>query len=145
MNKIIITGRLTRDPELNTTSDGIEYAKFGVAVNRRANKSGEKQADFFDCVAWRQNGAFIAKYYHKGDGIELCGAMESRKYTDKEGNNRIGWTLRVEEADFPKGRAADGQSGSNYSAPSTSSAAVPNYTAPAEGMVDIDGDDDLPF
>ena len=101
MNKIFITGRLTKDPELRTTGTGVEVCGFTVAVDRRAGKDGEKKADFFECTAWRKTGVFVDKYWKKGDGITVEGRMESEKYTDKDGNNRIAWKLTVDEVEFP--------------------------------------------
>lgn len=108
MNKICISGRLTRDPELQTVSNGMEKARFSVAVDRRKSKDGEKKVDFFDCAAWNKAAAFLCEWFHKGDGIELTGRMESNR-TEKDGVKVVYWTLNVDEIEFPKGRANDGQ------------------------------------
>ena len=128
MNKIIITGRLIHDPELKTTATGTEVCNFSVAVDRRYKKGEEKQCDFFNCTAWSKSAAFIRQYFHKGDGIVLEGRMESRKYQDKDGNNRMAWDLMVENIEFPIGK---GQS-----------AGSTDYTAGAEPVAP---EEDLPF
>ena len=71
MNKVILMGRLTKDPELRQSQNGISVARFTIAVNRRFAKDGQQQADFINCVAWRQTGEFIAKYFEKGSMIAV--------------------------------------------------------------------------
>ena len=84
MNKIIIIGRLARDPELKQTNGGTNVCNAVVAVDRSyKDKDGNRQADFFDISAFGAKADFLAKYFAKGDAIAICGAMESRKYTDK--------------------------------------------------------------
>ena len=101
MNKIIIHGRLTRDPELKQSNNGVNYANFTVAVDRAyKTQSGEKQTDFFDCTAWRKTGEIIADHFKKGQEIVVCGAMESRKYMDDNGINRVFWGITVDNFDF---------------------------------------------
>ena len=127
MNKITIQGRLTKDPEQKVGSSGAEYVKFTVAVDRKRSK--EKAVDYFDCTAFQQTGAFVAKYFAKGDGILVSGRMESDKFTDKEGKNRTTWGITVEEVEFPLGKGRSEQSNT-----------VPSETAPAAA-----NDGDLPF
>lgn len=102
MNRIFITGRLVRDPELKAISDGIEVANFSVAVDRRVGKGKEREADFFDCTAWRQTAAFVQKYFKKGDGIVIEGKMNQNR-TEKDGVKRTYWTLNVDNVEFPAG------------------------------------------
>ena len=99
MNKIIIKGRLTRDPELKTGASGTEFCKFTVAVDRRAVKDKEKMTDFFDCTAFGNTGAAIAKYITKGREILIEGRMESSK-TDKDGQKRTYWGVTVDTFEF---------------------------------------------
>jgi single-strand DNA-binding protein len=106
MNKIIISGRLVKDPELRTTTSGTEVCNFTVAVDRRIKKGEEKQADFIDCTAWGKSGVFVSTYFHKGDGIEVEGRMESRKYADRDGNNRTAWGVTCDNVQFPVGKAS---------------------------------------
>ena len=111
MNKIFITGRLTRDPELRTISTGTEVCDFSVAVDRRKkDKDGNKVTDYFDCSAWSKGGVFVNTYFHKGDGINVEGRMESRKYVDKDGNNRTAWGITVENVEFPHSKGKGNQS-----------------------------------
>lgn len=112
MNNVIMMGRLTRDPELRNTASGIEVANFSIAVDRYAKPGEEKKADFFNCVAWRGTGVLVQKYYHKGDGILLEGAVENREWKDKDGNNRISTEIIVSDIHFlplrkPNGYAPD--------------------------------------
>lgn len=131
MNKIIITGRLTRDTEIKAANTGTEYCNFTVAVDRRAKKGEEKRADFFDCTAWGKTAAFVNQYFKKGDGIVIDGRMESRKYVDKDGNNRTAWGVTVDNVEFAQGKAK----GDTANTADTTATFNP---------VDID-DGDLPF
>lgn len=110
MNKIIITGRLTKDPELNSTNSGMEVCNFTVAVDRRVKQGAEKMADFIECTAWGKSGVFVSTYFHKGDGINVEGRMESRKWTDKDGHNRVSWGVTCENVEFPHGKSKGSQS-----------------------------------
>ena len=104
MNKIIIKGRLTRDPELKTGSNGIEFCKFTVAVDRRKQKDKEKITDFFDCTAFGQTGAAVSKYLGKGREILIEGRMESNK-TEKDGQKRTFWGVKVDSFGFCGGKS----------------------------------------
>ena len=90
LNHIVIMGRLTRDPELRRTGSGIAVASFSVAVDRDfgKNENGEKETDFIDCIAWRQTGEFVSKYFTKGRMIVVSGRLQVRSWTDKDGNKR---------------------------------------------------------
>ena len=90
LNHIVLMGRLTRDPELRRTGSGIAVASFSVAVDRDfgKNENGEKETDFIDCVAWRQTGEFVSKYFTKGRMIVVSGRLQVRSWTDKDGNKR---------------------------------------------------------
>ena len=124
MNNISIMGRLTRDPELTTTQSGVEMCKYSVAVDRQKDKSGNKKTDFFNCVAFSQGGAFVNKYFHKGDGIIVHGRMESNK-SEKDGKTY--WTLVAEKHDFPLSRTV-AQAGRDEPEPS----AEPSGFTPVE-------------
>ena len=90
LNHITIMGRLTRDPELRRTGSGIAVASFTVTVDRDfgGRDGGEKETDFIDCVAWRQTGEFVSKYFTKGRMIVVSGRLQIRSWTDKDGNKR---------------------------------------------------------
>ena len=101
MNKIVIIGRLTRDPELKTTNAGTSVCNFSVAVDRTyRDKEGNRPTDFFDISVFGATAEFVAKYFKKGSSIAVSGAMESRKFIDKDGNNRIAWSLHADEVNF---------------------------------------------
>jgi len=101
INKAILTGRLTRDPEYRTTQSGISIANFTLAVDRRfKNSQGEYEADFINCTAWRNTAEFICKYFKKGALIGVVGSIQTRNYEDKNGNKRTAVEVVVDEAHF---------------------------------------------
>lgn len=101
MNKIVIIGRLTRDPELKSTNAGTSVCNFSVAVDRTyRDKEGNRPTDFFDISVFGATAEFVSKYFKKGSSIAVSGAMESRKFVDKDGNNRISWSLHADEVNF---------------------------------------------
>ena len=105
MNFIAIHGRLVRDPEIRRTQSGVAVTNITVAVDRSYSADDEKVADFFDCVFWRQGAEFVSKYFSKGKEIIVHGEMQSRKWTDKEGNNRISWEIQNAHAEFCGGKS----------------------------------------
>ena len=130
LNHIEIMGRLTRDPELRRTGGGIAVASFTVAVDRDyKTDGGEKKTDFFNCVAWRQTGEFVSKYFKKGSMIVAAGRMETREWNDREGAKRISWEMNVENAYFGGGKK-DAPSAGIYAPPPV--AAPPVVTEPEE-------------
>lgn len=100
LNHIVIMGRLTKDPELRYTQSKIAVANFTVAVDRDYQQGGEKQVDFIECIAWRQGGEFISKYFHKGSMIVVTGSLQSRRWQDRDGNNRITWEIQTDHVYF---------------------------------------------
>ncbi len=146
LNHITIMGRLVRDPELRRTGSGVAVASFRVAVDRDfvSKEGGERKADFIDCVAWRQTGEFISKYFTKGRMIVVDGRLEMRDWTDKDGNKRTSAEIVVANAYFGDSKR-DGDS-SSYSAPAPS---YSGYSAPAPAASDFamleDDDAQLPF
>lgn len=125
MNKIILAGRLTRPAELKVGNSGSEYCKFTVAVDRRGKDQNDKKTDFFDCTAFGKTGAFVEKYFARGDGIEIIGRMESDKYTDKENKTRTTWGVTVEEVYFPLGKGKSDRTETTPSEPSAAEAELP--------------------
>lgn len=105
MNIIAIKGRLVRDPELRKTPNDISVCTITVAVDRAYSSGGEKQTDFFDCVFWRQGAEFVRNYFSKGKEIIVQGEMQSRKWQDKDGNNRISWEIQNAHAEFCGGKS----------------------------------------
>ena len=106
LNHITIMGRLTRDPELRTTQSGVSVTSFTVAVDRDfgGRDGGERQTDFIDCVAWRQTGEFVSKYFHQGSMIVVSGRLQSRKWQDRDGNNRTSWEINADNVYFGESR-----------------------------------------
>ena len=133
LNKAIIAGRLTADPELKTTPSGLSVTSFTVAVDRKFGK--EKQTDFINCVAWRQTADFITKYFSKGNSICVCGSIQTRNYTDKNGNKRTAVEVVAEEATFCEGK--------KNTAEGAEMPEAEHYTQP-EAYAEAD-DSDLPF
>lgn len=146
LNSIIVMGRLTADPELKTTQNGVSVTRFTVAVERPYQKSGqEREADFIPCVAWRNAAEFITKYFHKGSMIAVQGSLTTNKYTDKSGQNRTGYEILVDHAHFTgekKTAESGAQSEPAVSAPPKATPA-PSYSGNAYTQVEMD--DDLPF
>ena len=147
LNHITIMGRLVRDPELRRTGSGVAVASFRVAVDRDfvSREGGERKADFIDCVAWRQTGEFISKYFTKGRMIVVDGRLEMRDWTDKDGNKRTSAEVVVANAYFGDSKR-EGESGSYSAAPAPS---YGSYAAPAPAASDFamleDDDAQLPF
>ena len=110
MNKIIIHGRLVRDPEMKTGASGVEFCKFTVAVDRKLSKEKmkDRQADFFDCTAFGKTAEHLEKYWHKGMKMALVGRLEQSVWKDKDGKNRSSVGITVEEVEFceKKGESA---------------------------------------
>ncbi len=101
MNKVQLIGRLTKDVELKFTSNQTQVATFTLAVDRRfKDANGQRQADFINCVAWRQTAAFISKYFKKGSRIGIVGTIQTRSYDDNNGNKRFVTEVIAEEAEF---------------------------------------------
>ena len=156
LNHITIMGRLTRDPELRRTGSGIAVASFTVAVDRDfgGRDGGEKETDFIDCVAWRQTGEFVSKYFTKGRMIVVSGRLQIRNWTDKEGNKRRSAEVVADNCYFGDskredhgGNAYGGNSyGGGYSAPAPSYGGYSAPSAPASDFAMLDDDDaQLPF
>ena len=114
MNKVILIGRLTKDPEVRNTSNQTAFCNFSIAVDRRfKDNNGQRQADFINCVAWRQTASFIGSYFRKGSKIAVVGSLQTRTYDDNQGQKRYVTEVVVEEAEF----ADSANSGSRESAP----------------------------
>ena len=145
LNHIVIMGRLTRDPELRRTGSGIAVASFTVAVDRdfSGKDGGEKETDFIDCVAWRQTGEFVSKYFTKGRMAVVSGRLQIRSWTDKDGNKRRSAEVVADNVYFgdSKKEASSGESyGGNYGGYAQPA------SAPASDFAMIEDDDaQLPF
>ena len=101
MNKVELVGRLTKDPEVKLTSNQTQFCNFTVAVDRRfKDANGQRQADFINCVAWRQTAVFIQKYFRKGNRIGLVGSIQTRSYDDQNGQKKFITEVVIDEAEF---------------------------------------------
>lgn len=133
MNKIIIMGRLTRDPELRRTQSGTAVASFTLAVDRRYASDGERQTDFIDVVAWKQRGEFVSKYFAKGQTCLVEGSLQIRDWTDGNGNKRKNAEVVADNIYFTESKNSRSSNGN----PATRQASEPEF----EEL----GEDDLPF
>lgn len=158
MNKVILMGRLTQEPELRQTPTGLSVVSFGIAVNRRFAKEGQQTTDFINCVAWRQQAEFLCKYFHKGNMISLVGSLQSRNWEDNEGKKRVSFDVVVDELYFTGEKTNNNSSSFGGAMPqqrpqqrSYSAAPMPTNTDGFDdfsisGFSDIDdSEDDLPF
>ena len=150
LNHIVIMGRLTRDPELRRTGSGIAVTSFTVAVDRDfgKNENGERETDFIDCVAWRQTGEFVSKYFTKGRMAVVSGRLQIRSWTDKEGNKRRAAEVVADNVYFGDSKR-DGDSGSSYGGNTYGGSSFGGYSAPSTPASDFamleDDDAQLPF
>lgn len=141
LNKIIIMGRMTRDPELRHTQSGAAVASFTLAVDRdfKDKQTGEKGVDFIDVVVWRNTAEFVSKYFDKGRMAVAEGRLQMRDWTDKDGNKRRSAEVLAENvyfADSKRESGGDGYSGGEES----------GYAEPSGGFVEMeDSSSDLPF
>ena len=136
LNHITIMGRLTRDPELRRTGSGIAVASFTVAVDRDfgGRDGGEKETDFIDCVAWRQTGEFVSKYFTKGSMIVVSGRLQIRSWTDKDGNKRRTAEVVADNCyfgDSKRDEASGSYGGNTYGGSSYGNNNYGGYNAPA--------------
>lgn len=153
LNKAVIMGRLTADPELRKTGTDLSVTSFTVAVDRSYTPAGgERQTDFIDCVAWRQRAEFISKYFRKGSMIAVAGSIQTRSYTDKDGIKRKAFEISVDEASFCGSKketgAGDFRGPAPAPAPGGNTFEVDPQTFSAGSDADfkeLGNEDDLPF
>ena len=141
-NIVVLTGRLTADPELKTTQSGLSVTSFSIAVDRRFGSGEERQTDFINIVSWRQLAEFVAKYFKKGNLIGIEGSIQTRKYTDKNGNNRTAFEVVANNVQFVETKRDSAPSATEDNAPAASFS-----NAGANEFADLGdiSDDDLPF
>jgi len=156
MNKVILLGRLTKDPEIrySQSADPVCVSRFAVAVDRRFKKEGEPDTDFINCVAFRRTAEFMERYIKKGMMVSVCGSLTVRSYDDNTGQRRWVTEVNCEEVNFAESRAAFearmAKSGNSYNndamppsvAPSPQASEPEGFSAITQS---IDEDDDLPF
>lgn len=133
LNKVILQGNLTADPEIRTTASGVSVTTFSIAVGRRFAKADDEiKADFFTCVAWRGLADFVGKYFAKGKQIVVAGSLQNRSYVAQDGTKRYVTEVIADECHFAGSKEQSGGSEGNES----------NYTPNFE---EIGAEDDLPF
>lgn len=142
MNNICLLGRLTADPELRHTPSQVAVTSFTVAVDRSYTPKGqERQADFIPVVAWRQTAEFVCKYFRKGQRAALTGSLQTRQYTDRDGNNRTAYEVVAEHVYF-----AESKRDSGAPAPAVDyNESVPQSVPPTDDFEEIPDDSELPF
>ena len=161
LNRIILRGRLTRDPELRRTQSGIPVASFSLAVNRdfKDKATGETPVDFIDIVAWRNTAEFVTRYFRKGSMIAVQGSIQTRSYTDKDGNKRKAVEIVADNVHFAEPKRDSYGGGASYGTPpppapggyqqrpaSAMEQAAPAYVSGDTGdFEEVPTDDDLPF
>ncbi len=143
INSVIIMGRLTYDPELRTTPNGISVVRFQVACDRNFSRSGEdKKTDFTDVTAWRQTAEFVSRYFRKGSMIAVEGSIQTDNFTDKDGNKRKSVQVVANNVSFCGSKAESGTTSNPvFSQPAPSYASADN----SDFEEISDDDDDLPF
>ena len=150
LNKVILMGRLTADPELKSTPNGVSVTSFSLAVDRQySGKDNEKKTDFINFVAWRGNAEFICRYFHKGKMMVVEGELQTRSYTDNNQNKRIATEVLVKQPYFA------GDTGTQKPQQPQQQPAAQTYNTPTppvsfnngsiEDFQEIDDEDDLPF
>ena len=148
LNVVALQGRLTADPELKTTPSGVSVCAFALAVDRDyKGADGEKQTDFINCVAWRGTAEFICKYFAKGQMMTLKGQVQTRRYTDKDGNKRTAFEILAEGVNFCGSKETASQPATTFQQPNSGQSAPVQSMSFDSGVSfeDYDGGDDLPF
>ena len=148
LNKIIIMGRLTRDPELRHTQTGTAVASFSLAVDRdfKDKATGDRTTDFIDVVAWRQTGEFVSRYFTKGRMAVVEGRLQIRDWTDKDGGKRRSAEVVADNVYFGDSKRDGGDSSGYSAAPAYKNAAPSNFNAGGSDFAEIGEDDgELPF
>lgn len=145
LNKVILIGNLTAAPELKQTPSGVQVVSFTIAINRRYQSKnqteGQQTADFISIVAWRQTAEFVSRYFNKGKPILVCGALQSRAYTDSKGNKRYVTEVVADEVGFVENKATEENSAPASYTPdayTNTGTSAPNFEA-------VSDDEDLPF
>lgn len=134
-NLVVLTGRLTADPELKTTTNGTNVTTFSIAVERRYRSGEDRQTDFINIVAWQKTAEFITKYFKKGNLIGIEGSIQTRRYQDKNGNNRTAFEVIANNVQFVESKRESGAEGASFS-----NADVNDFAE-----MEVVDDSDLPF
>ena len=138
-NKVILIGNMVSDPELKQTQGGLSVCSFNIAVNRRFKAEGQQDCDFLSIIAWRQQAEFVCKYFKKGKPILVCGQLQTRNWTDNQGQKRYATEVVADEVSFV------GANNTEQDKPSGNVPYVPSEYQTAPQMEEIPNDGDLPF
>ncbi len=142
LNKVILMGRLTRDPELKYTPSNVAVCSFSIAVDRRYARPGEqRQADFINIVTWRNTAEFVSKYFVKGQLINICGSLQTRTWDDAQGVKHYATEVVADEVNF----CGDNRSGNAPQGDANQGFANTQQPPASSGFTPMDTDDDLPF
>ena len=146
LNKVILIGNLTADPEFKTTPSGVPVTTFSIAVGRRfAKESDEVKADFFNIIAWRQTAEFVSKFFNKGKSIVVVGSIQNRSYTTQDGQKRYITEIIADECTFA-GNAGNGQNDDQKGMSANIHTTQPTQASlQTANFEEISQDDDLPF
>ena len=149
LNKVILGGRLTADPELKQTPNGTPVVTFSIAVNRRfqSKDNAQQQTDFFNVTAWRATAEFVSRYFRKGSSICVIGSLQNRTWTDQQGAKRYATDVIADEIQFVDSRG-EGTMGGQPQGSYTPDAYAPSFSSmpgAAPKFEEIKTDDDLPF
>ena len=149
MNKVILMGRLTRDPEVRYSQGASQtsVARFSIAVDRRFKREGEPTADFFNCTAFGKQAEFVERYLHKGTKVVTCGRVENDNYTNKEGQMVYSVRIMVDEIEFAESKNASGNTDGGFAGGGNNGYSRPAPSGAGDGFMNIpDGiDEELPF
>ena len=144
LNKVVLAGRLTADPELKQTTSGISVVSFTIAVNRKYSKE-QQQPDWISVIAWRQTAEFISRYFKKGSAICIVGAIQTRSWQDQQGQKRYATEVVADEAMFVDSKSDNQPAANGASVPGAIGYVPEAYASTAPKFEEIPPDEDLPF
>ncbi len=142
MNKVILMGRLTRDPEVRVSTGERQttIGRFSIAVDRRFKREGQPEADFFNCTTFGKQAEFVEKYLHKGTKVVVVGSVQNDNYTNKDGQQVYSVQIMVDEIEFAESKNASENSGNTFQNPQPSAQGANDFMNIPDGVVE-----DLPF
>lgn len=144
LNKVILIGRITADPELKQSQSGLSVCSFSIGINRRTKgDQGQQTVDFLNIVAWRRQAEFVCKYFKKGQAILICGQIQTRSYTDKQNNKRTAVEVVADEVSFVGNKESSTEA--KNEAPTQPYVPTPYSTGNSQNFESISDDADLPF
>lgn len=144
-NKVILVGNMTADPELKQTQAGLSVSSFSIAVNRRFSKDGEQACDFINIVTWKQQAEFVCKYFKKGQAILVCGQLQTRTWTDNQGQKRYATEVVADEVSFVGNNSNNTEAKPQPQAYTPSAYTAPNFNSNNQNFEEIPNDGSLPF